>query len=221
MSVLVLIRHGQSQWNLENRFTGWTDIPLTERGKEDAHRAGKELNKRGLHFDHAFTSLLMRAGDTLEAILEELGQTDCPIIRDQALNERHYGDLQGLNKAEMAAKYGQEQVTLWRRDYFTRPPKGESMEDCEKRTLPFFLSSILPLVQSGKNVLVTAHGNSLRPMVKHLEQLTPEQTSSAEFGLCTPYVYHFEGEKMVNKETIDVPGIVTKGASQTETSVLR
>jgi 2,3-bisphosphoglycerate-dependent phosphoglycerate mutase len=218
MSSLVLIRHGQSQWNLENRFTGWTDVPLSERGREDAVRSGNALKERGWTFDLAFTSRLLRAADTLDIILDTMSFT-IPIMADSALNERHYGSLQGLNKAETAERYGQEQVTLWRRDYFTRPPNGESVEDCERRTLPFFLQYILPRVQEGNNVIVVAHGNSLRPIVKYLEQLSPEETAKAEFGLCTPYVYHFEGEKMTKKETIDVPGIVTKGASQTEQSV--
>lgn len=220
MSTLVLLRHGQSQWNLENRFTGWTDVPLTERGQEDAHRSGKALQELGIQFDVAFTSKLMRAADTLSILLEELGQ-DVPVTANQALNERHYGDLQGLNKAETAEKYGEDQVQLWRRDYFTRPPgdEGESMEDCEHRTLPFFLEHILPQVQAGKNVLVSAHGNSLRPMIKYLDGLTPEETAKAEFGLCSPYVYTFDGEKLVGKQEIEVPGIVTKGASIKEKTV--
>jgi 2,3-bisphosphoglycerate-dependent phosphoglycerate mutase len=219
MSTLVIIRHGQSQWNLENRFTGWTDVPLTDRGKEDAHRAGKVLKEKGFKFDTAFTSLLMRAADTLDILLEELGQKDIPVKVDSSLNERHYGSLQGLNKAETAEKHGQEQVSLWRRDFFTRPPDGESMEDCERRTTPFFTHYVLPLVHSGKNVIVTASGNSMRPMIKYLDGIIPEETAKLELGLCTPYVYTFEGEKMVNKETVEVPGIVTKGASQTEGKV--
>ena len=219
MSILVLIRHGQSQWNLENRFTGWTDIPLTDRGKKDAHRAGKVLKEKGFKFDSAFTSRLMRASDTLKILLEELVQSDIQVEVDSALNERHYGDLQGLNKAETAEKYGQEQVSLWRRDFFTRPPNGESMEDCERRTTPFFTHYVLPLVHSGKDVIVTASGNSLRPMIKHLDEISSEETAKLELGLCTPYVYTFEGEKMINKETIEVHGIVTKGASQTESKV--
>ena len=220
MSALVLLRHGQSQWNLENRFTGWTDVPLTERGAQDARRAGKTLQEIGMQFDAAFTSKLMRAADTLKIIIEELAQ-DIPVTADEALNERHYGDLQGLNKAETAEKYGTEQVQLWRRDFYTQPPgeEGESMEDCEKRTLPYFLEHILPLVHAGKNVLVSAHGNSLRPIIRYLDNLTPEQTAKAEFGLCSPYVYTFDGETQLKKEEIDVPGIVTKGASIQEKTV--
>ena len=219
MPVLVLLRHGQSQWNLENRFTGWTDIPLTDRGKEDAKRCGEVLKEKGFTFDQAFTSRLVRASATLDIILEELGQTDIPIEVDSALNERHYGSLQGLNKAETAEKHGQEKVLLWRRDFFTPPPDGESMEDCEKRTTPFFTHYVLPLLHAGKNVIITAHGNSMRPMVKCLDGLSPEETSALELGLCTPYVYSFEGEQMTGKEVIEVPGIVTKGASQKEKSV--
>lgn len=217
MGVLILIRHGQSQWNLENRFTGWTDIPLTERGREDAVAAAKALS--AFRFRRAFTSKLLRASETLDIILKTLGQTAIPIEADTALNERHYGDLQGLNKAETAAKYGKEQVQLWRRSFFTQPPGGESMEDCEKRTLPYFLNSILPHVSQGETVLVAAHGNSLRPIIKYLDQLDPETAATLEIGLCTPYVYTFDGEKLIKKEMISVPGIVTQGASLTEKDV--
>jgi 2,3-bisphosphoglycerate-dependent phosphoglycerate mutase len=194
MSSLVLIRHGQSLWNLENRFTGWTDVPLTERGAADAALTGKAL--KDFTFDAAFTSRLKRANDTLSTVLKAMGAKDVPTEFDSALNERHYGDLQGLNKAETAAKYGADQVKLWRRSYDTRPPNGESMADCERRTLPFFLQYVLPLVQSGKNVIIAAHGNSLRPIMKYLEKLTPEDASGMEIGLVTPYVYTFEGVKL-------------------------
>ncbi|MDD4287091.1 MAG: 2,3-bisphosphoglycerate-dependent phosphoglycerate mutase [Candidatus Peribacteraceae bacterium] len=217
MGVLILIRHGQSQWNLENRFTGWTDIPLTDRGRADAATAAATLSSYRL--DRAFTSKLVRAAETLTIMLGALKQTKIPIEADTALNERHYGDLQGLNKAETAAKFGKEQVQLWRRSYGTRPPKGESMEDCEKRTLPYFLLKIFPHVAKGETVLVTAHGNSLRPIIKYLDKLTPEAAAALEIGLCTPYVYTFDGEKFTKKETISVPGIVTQGASLTEKSV--
>ncbi len=216
MSTLVLIRHGQSQWNLENRFTGWSDVPLTEQGRKDAATVGAAL--RDLTFDSAWTSRLQRAQETLSTILKTLKQ-DIPTEFDSALNERHYGDLQGLNKAETAEKYGQEQVKLWRRSYGTRPPNGESMEDCERRTTPFFLQYILPQVVSGKNVIVAAHGNSLRPMIKFLEKLTSERAGSMEIGLCTPYVYHFKGELMVKNEVREVPGIITLGASTTQAKV--
>lgn len=217
MGVLVLIRHGQSQWNLENRFTGWTDIPLTDRGRADAVKAAATLSS--YRFDRAFTSKLNRAAETLTIILGVLKQDGIPIEADTALNERHYGDLQGLNKAETAAKFGTEQVQLWRRSYGTRPPKGESMEGCEKRTLPYFLAKIFPHVAKGETVLVAAHGNSLRPIIKYLDKLTPEAAATLEIGLCTPYVYTFDGEKLLEKEIVSVPGIVTQGASLTEKSV--
>jgi 2,3-bisphosphoglycerate-dependent phosphoglycerate mutase len=217
MSTLVLLRHGQSQWNLENRFTGWTDVPLTEQGAKDAATAAGVLKE--FRFDCAFTSRLLRAQQTLAAILKTTGQEGIPVEKDSALNERHYGDLQGLNKAETAAKYGQEQVKLWRRSYDTRPPNGESMADCERRTLPFYLQYVQPLLAQGKTVLIAAHGNSLRPILKHLQQLSPEDASSMEIGLCTPYIYTFEGEKMTGHEVREVPGIITKGSSTTETTV--
>jgi 2,3-bisphosphoglycerate-dependent phosphoglycerate mutase len=216
VGTLIAVRHGQSQWNLENKFTGWTDVPLTERGSSDAALCGEVL--RGFTFDNAFTSKLMRATGTLDVILETLGQTP-PVIGDEALNERSYGDLQGLNKAETVEKHGKEQVQLWRRSFDTRPPNGESMADCEKRTWPYFVENILPLLAEGKTVLVVAHGNSLRPIVKNLENLTPEVTAALEIGLCTPYIYKFEGENMVEHEILHVEGIVTKGASTKDKSV--
>lgn len=216
MGVLVLVRHGQSQWNLENRFAGWSDIPLTEQGQKDAAIAAHHL--QDFHFDLAFTSKLQRASGTLHIILREL-QQDIPVIVDPILNERHYGDLQGLNKAELAAKYGQDQVYRWRRGYSDRPPGGESIEDCVARVTPYFLEHILIEVYAGKAVLVVAHGNSMRPMLKYLEGLSLEKTATIEIGLCTPYIYWFNGETMTKKEIREIPGIVTKGASQTEASV--
>ncbi|MDD5026687.1 MAG: 2,3-bisphosphoglycerate-dependent phosphoglycerate mutase [Candidatus Peribacteraceae bacterium] len=217
MGTLILLRHGQSQWNLENRFTGWTDQPLTDRGRLDAAACAKVLKK--FRFDRAFTSRLIRATQTLEVVLKELKQTSIPVTEDSALNERHYGDLQGLNKAETAKKFGEKQVQLWRRSFFTRPPNGESMEDCERRTKPYFLQYILPFVTKGETVLVAAHGNSLRPIIKYLDHLEPEEAASMEIGLCTPYIYAFKEDKVVKKEILEVPGIVTKGASLTETKV--
>lgn len=217
MAILVLIRHGQSQWNLENRFTGWMDIPLTERGRKDAARTARALSD--LQFDAAFTSVLSRAVETLDIILRELKQERIPIAKDQALNERHYGDLQGLNKAEMAQKYGQEQVTLWRRSYDTRPPNGESIADCVARVTPYFEREILPLVRVGKNALVVAHGNSIRPMLRFLDHLDDETTATIEIGLCIPYVYTFDGDQVVKRDVRVVPGVITKGASQTDMTV--
>ena len=217
MSVLVLIRHGQSQWNLENRFTGWTDVPLTERGRADAALCGQHLTD--LHFEKAFCARLERAIDTLKIILKEIHQEKISIVYDSGLNERHYGDLQGLNKAETAAKYGQEKVHLWRRSYTTRPPNGESLEDCGIRSLRFFQNYILPKVESGKNILVIASGNSFRPIMKYLGNLDDETAATMEVGLCTPYIYTFKGRDLVKHEVREIPGIVTKGASQTETKV--
>jgi 2,3-bisphosphoglycerate-dependent phosphoglycerate mutase len=187
---LVLVRHGQSQWNLENRFTGWEDVPLSELGEEEARRAGRAL--KGIHFDQAFTSKLQRAQNTLRLILEELGQTKLPITEDQALNERHYGDLQGLNKAETSKKFGDEQVHIWRRSYDIAPPKGESLKDTAARTLPYFKSMILPLVTSGKNILVAAHGNSLRSIVMDLETMTREQVLELNIPTGVPIVYDID-----------------------------
>ncbi|MBM3231547.1 2,3-bisphosphoglycerate-dependent phosphoglycerate mutase [Candidatus Peregrinibacteria bacterium] len=216
MGILVALRHGQSQWNLENRFTGWTDMPLTERGREDAAKCAAVLKK--FTFDVAYTSRLSRASETLSVILKTLGQNP-PVEVDSALNERHYGDLQGLNKAETVAKHGEKQVQLWRRSYTTRPPNGESIEDCERRTWPFFVQYVLPHLVAGKTVIIAAHGNSLRPIIKNLEGLTPDATAVLEIGLCTPYVYRFEGTKMASHEVLEVPGIVTKGASLKEAQV--
>ncbi|MBI1934750.1 2,3-bisphosphoglycerate-dependent phosphoglycerate mutase [Candidatus Peregrinibacteria bacterium] len=217
MGILILVRHGQSQWNLENRFAGWSDIPLTEQGRNDAAMCAQHL--RDFHYDLAFTSALQRATETLRIILCELRQEGILVTADPALNERHYGDLQGLNKAELAAKYGQDQVYRWRRGYGDRPPNGESIEDCVKRVTPYFVEHILPEAVAGKTVLVVAHGNSMRPMVKYLEDLDSPTTATMEIGLCTPYIYWFEGERIIQKEVREIPGIVTKGASQTEAIV--
>ncbi len=168
MAKLVLVRHGESLWNLENRFTGWVDVPLTEKGRAEARRAAELLV--GLSFQVAYTSVLIRAQETLEIMLNALGQR-VPVIRDVALNERHYGDLQGLNKAETARRYGDEQVKLWRRSYDVAPPGGESLEMTSKRTLPFFDRAIMGDIRLNKNVLVAAHGNSIRSIVMKLDQL--------------------------------------------------
>lgn len=221
MGRLVLVRHGQSQWNLENRFTGWTDVPLSERGKSDAVLCAKALGE--FNFSRVFTSRLLRATQTLEIMLRTL-KINIPVENDSALNERHYGDLQGLNKAETAEKYGKEQVQKWRRSFFTRPPdtsgEGESMEDCDRRTRPFFRQYILPFVtEKNEDVLVVAHGNSMRPIIKYLERLEPEMTAKLELGLCVPYIYTFEGENMMKNEIREIPGALTKGSSLTEKRV--
>jgi 2,3-bisphosphoglycerate-dependent phosphoglycerate mutase len=212
MSLLILLRHGQSQWNLENRFTGWVDVPLTDAGRKDAVLVGKSL--RDFHVDMAFLSRLVRSAQTFEAFCEGHGQKGIPTLADSALNERHYGDLQGLNKADVVAKYGLQQVQLWRRSYATRPPGGESIEDCERRTWPFFLDYILPELKNGKNVLVVAHGNSLRPIMKNLDHLSPEAAATMEINCSVPYVYTFEGQQCIKKEIRDVPGMDVKGTSK-------
>jgi len=200
MGKLVLVRHGQSQWNLENRFTGWVDVPITPLGEEEARRAGREL--KGIHFDLAFTSGLQRAQQTLTIILDGIGQPNLPTEKNQALNERHYGDLQGLDKAETAKKYGDAQVHIWRRSFDVQPPNGESLKDTAARTLPYFNEKILPAAASGKNILVSAHGNSLRAIVMGLEGLTPEQILKVEIGTGRPIVYDIGPKGEVLKKTV-------------------
>lgn len=200
MGKIVLVRHGQSQWNLENRFTGWVDVSITPLGAQEAHRAGKEL--KSIAFDRAFTSDLKRAQETLAILLEEIGRPDLPVEKDKALNERHYGDLQGLNKAETAKKYGDAQVHIWRRSFDVKPPGGESLKDTAERTLPYFKAEILPLAKDCKNILVSAHGNSLRAIVMDLEKLTPEQIMQVNIDTCRPIIYAIgpEGE-VLSKES--------------------
>jgi 2,3-bisphosphoglycerate-dependent phosphoglycerate mutase len=173
MGRLVLLRHGESQWNLENRFTGWVDVPLSPKGWQEAREAGQKLV--GYKLDRAYTSVLTRAIDTLNIVLEVTGQAGIPVEKDQALNERMYGELQGLNKAETALKYGDHQVKLWRRSYDIRPPGGESLKDTADRVLPYYDRCIRPEILAGKTILVSAHGNSLRALVMRLDQLLPEQ----------------------------------------------
>ncbi len=202
MGKLVLVRHGQSQWNLENRFTGWEDVPLTEKGREEALQAGRAL--RELCFDQAFTSELQRAAATLDIILEENEHGDVPVARHRALNERHYGDLQGLNKAETAEQYGDEQVHIWRRSYDTAPPGGESLKDTAERTLPYYQAEIAPLVQAGKNAIVAAHGNSLRSVVMHLDELSRDEVTQLNIPTGVPIVYEIDGAgKVVSKEVLE------------------
>ena len=190
MANLFLVRHGESQWNLENRFTGWVDIPLSERGREEARQAGEKL--KGFHFDEAFTSVLQRAIETLKIILEVTGQTNLPVEQDKALNERMYGDLQGLNKAETAQKFGDDQVKLWRRSYEVRPPNGESLKDTAERVLPYYEKKILPDLKAGKDILVSAHGNSLRALVMRLDNLTGEEVVKLEIPTGKPMLYEID-----------------------------
>lgn len=198
MAKLVLVRHGQSQWNLENRFTGWVDVPLSEKGRDEARHAGRAL--KNITFAQAFTSKLQRAQDTLRLILEEIHQTGLAVEQDQALNERHYGDLQGLDKAETAKKFGADQVHIWRRSYDVAPPNGESLKDTAARTLPYFNARILPLVKQGKNILVAAHGNSLRSIVMDLERLTPEQILKYEIPTGSPIIYDIDAAGKVREK---------------------
>jgi 2,3-bisphosphoglycerate-dependent phosphoglycerate mutase len=192
MAKLVLIRHGQSQWNLENRFTGWIDVPLTPAGEEEARRGAAELKEAGISFDLAFTSVLQRATRTLDIVLDVLGLQGIPVVRDAALNERHYGDLQGLNKAETARKFGDEQVHIWRRSFDVPPPNGESLKDTAARTLPFWRARILPELLAGRNVVVAAHGNSLRSIVMEIEELTPAEILAVNIDTGVPLVYEVE-----------------------------
>jgi len=187
MPVLMLVRHGQSQWNLENRFTGWIDIDLSEQGVREAREAGKKL--KGYKFDVAFTSDLIRAQRTLDIILDIIGRDNIPVYKDKALNERMYGDLQGLNKDETRQKYGAEQVKLWRRSFDVAPPNGESLKNTAERVIPYYEKYIVPELKAGKNVLVSAHGNSLRALLMYLENLTKEQIVETEIPTGFPRKY--------------------------------
>lgn len=207
MSKLVLLRHGQSQWNLENRFTGWVDVDLTTQGRDEALAAGEKI--KDVKFDLAFTSVLRRANETLQLALQSTGQTSLPVVKDQALNERHYGALQGLNKAETAAKFGEAQVKIWRRSFDVPPPAektdlnpegiSESLKDTAARTLPYFNSKIMPEIAAGKNVLVAAHGNSLRSIVMQLDEMTKEEVLELNIATGIPIVYEFSGATQVSK----------------------
>ncbi len=190
MAKLVVVRHGQSQWNLENRFTGWVDIDLSPKGIEEAHSAGKKLTE--YKFDMAFTSALIRAQKTLAIILEEIGQSNIPVEKDKALNERMYGDLQGLNKDDTRKQYGDDQVKIWRRSYDIAPPKGESLKDTSDRVLPYWFEKIVPELKSGKSILISAHGNSLRALIMHLEKMTKEQILETEIPTGCPKYYNLD-----------------------------
>ena len=194
---LVLVRHGQSDWNLKNLFTGWRDPDLTPKGIEEAIAAGRALKAKGLHFDVAYTSELVRAQHTLKLILSELGQSALPVIKDIALNERDYGELSGLNKDDARAKWGEDQVHIWRRSYDVPPPGGESLKDTLARTLPFFVTDILPDVLSGKTVIVAAHGNSLRSIAKVLNRLDNEAILGFEIATGVPSIYNLGADARV------------------------
>jgi 2,3-bisphosphoglycerate-dependent phosphoglycerate mutase len=199
MPILALVRHGQSLWNHENRFTGFVDVPLTEKGRAEARQAAQSLQGLGIKFDVAYTSALTRAQETLAIILESLGQR-VPVIRDAALNERHYGDLQGLNKEDAAKRWGDDQIKIWRRSYDVPPPNGESLEMTAKRVLPFYDRGISGDLRLGKNVLVVAHGNSNRSLVMKLDKLTGEQVIGLELATGVPLVYEMSQECEVIKK---------------------
>lgn len=199
---LVLLRHGQSDWNLKNLFTGWKDPDLTPLGTEEARAAGERLRMLGLTFDIAFTSALLRAQHTLKLALQSLGQEGLRTVSDKALNERDYGDLSGLNKDEARAKWGESQVHIWRRSYDVQPPGGESLKDTVARTLPYYCQTILPHVMRGETALVAAHGNSLRALVMVLDGLTPETIPSVELATGVPLVYRLNADSTVENKQV-------------------
>ena len=195
--LLVLIRHGQSEWNLKNLFTGWRDVDLTEQGVSEAKIAGKRLKERGIQFDVAYTSALKRAQRTLGLVLDEMGQSKLTIHKDAALNERDYGDLNGLNKDDARKKWGEEQVHIWRRSYDTPPPGGESLKDTVARALPYYVQEILPGVLRSERTLVAAHGNSLRALIMVLEKHTQESIIARELATGVPIIYKLNADATV------------------------
>ncbi len=201
---LVLVRHGQSEWNLKNLFTGWRDVDLTEKGHEEAKAAGRIMKERGLTFDVAYTSSLMRAQKTCQHILDAVGQSDLKTIRDAALNVRDYGDLTGLNKDDARAKWGEEQVHVWRRSYDVQPPGGESLRDTGARVWPYYMHEIQPHVLRGETVLVAAHGNSLRALIMALDGLTKDEVVKMELATGIPVIYRLNADSTVaSKEIVD------------------
>ena len=199
---LVLVRHGQSEWNLKNLFTGWKNPDLTPVGIEEAKKAGQEIRKLGISFDKAFTSGLKRAQDTCDLVLKELGQSALPIVQDIQLNERDYGDLSGLNKAEAAVKWGEEQVMIWRRSYDTPPPGGESLKDTLARVLPYYCQHILPCVLRGERTVVVAHGNSLRALLMVLEMADKVSIMKMELETGVPVVYQLNADSTVASKKV-------------------
>ncbi len=195
--LLVLVRHGQSDWNLKNLFTGWKDVDLTDKGIAEAREAGRKLKAQGIKFDVAFTSALIRAQRTLDLMLEELGQSKIPVFKDQALNERDYGDLVGLNKDDARKKWGEEQVHIWRRSYDVAPPGGESLRDTAARVLPYYIQEILPRVLRGERVLVSAHGNSLRALVMVLDKHSTESILKLNIETGVPMIYRLNADSTV------------------------
>tara|TARA_X000000368_G_scaffold402366_1_gene376214 strand:+ start:65 stop:670 length:606 start_codon:yes stop_codon:yes gene_type:complete len=199
MSKLILIRHGQSEWNELNLFTGWKNPGLTKKGEKEATDAGKLLREKGIIFDIAFTSALKRAQDTLTIILNEIDQTSLKIIKDQSLNERDYGDLSGLNKDEARKKWGEDKVHQWRRSFDISPPGGESLKNTAERVLPYYERNIVPRINEGLNILITAHGNSLRSLVMHLDKISSEDIVKLEIGTGVPLIYETESSKNIRK----------------------
>jgi 2,3-bisphosphoglycerate-dependent phosphoglycerate mutase len=195
--LLVLVRHGQSEWNLKNLFTGWRDVDLTDQGVAEATAAGTRLKAQGISFGRCYTSGLKRAQRTLGLILDELEQADLPVTRDEALNERDYGDLAGLNKDDARAKWGEEQVHIWRRSYNIAPPGGESLRDTGARVWPYYIHQIQPHVLRGEKVLVAAHGNSLRALMMALDGLTPDEVVKLELATGQPIVYRLNEDSTV------------------------
>ena len=200
--LLVLVRHGQSEWNLKNLFTGWRDVDLTDKGVAEARAAGRQLKALGLRFDVAYTSALVRAQRTMDLMLEELGQRSLQVIRDQALNERDYGDLSGLNKDDARKRWGDEQVHVWRRSYDIAPPGGESLKDTAARVLPYYIQDILPRVLRGERVLVSAHGNSLRALVMVLDHLSPQEIVKREIATGVPLIYRLNADSTVAERKV-------------------
>lgn len=194
---LVLVRHGQSEWNLKNLFTGWKDPDLTEKGVEEAKEAGRRLKAEGIVVDVAFTSKLQRAQRTGQLLLAELGQKDLPVIEDKALNERDYGELTGLNKDDARKTWGEQKVLMWRRSYEVPPPGGESLRDTVARALPYFVREVLPQVLNGRTTLVTAHGNSLRAIIMTLERLTPDELLRRELMTGAPIIYEMNADSTI------------------------
>ena len=199
--ILVLVRHGESEWNKKNLFTGWRDVDITEKGIAEARAAGSALKGQGLRFDVAFTSALVRAQHSLDLMLDELGQWSIPVFKNQALNERDYGELSGLNKDDARKKWGEERVHIWRRSYDVAPPGGESLKDTAARVLPYYIHDMLPRVLRGDNVLVAAHGNSLRALVMVLENLSPQAIVKREIATGTPLIYRLNADSTVADHT--------------------
>lgn len=198
MPNLFLLRHGQSQWNLENRFTGWVDVELSPKGEEEARAAGPLL--KPFQIDMLYTSVLKRAIRTADLALESAGKSGIPTVRSEKLNERHYGDLQGLNKDDIGKQYGEAQLKIWRRSYDIPPPNGESLKDTQERCIPYYKAEIEPKLREGKNLLIAAHGNSLRSIVMYLENLTPEQILEVNIPTGVPALYELDANlKIISK----------------------